>query len=207
MFTGIIKGIGEVSSYDQTSFVLCITCSQFANLKTLGASVAINGVCLTVSHLDKKRPTTLGFDLGRETREVSLLKDLGPGALVNVELALAMGDPLDGHLVQGHVEGVAEIVWVEASENGKTMRFKCMPSLMAMIVPKGSIALDGVSLTVNQVVGDWFSVFLVPQTVRGTNFKTRSTGDLVHVETDIIGRYLHHFYRRLDDSHHVRTAS
>ncbi len=207
MFTGIIKGIGEVESYDKNSFVLRIACPQFKNCKTLGASIAIDGVCLTASYLDPVSTHIIGFDLGTETRTRSLLPNLSHSSLVNVEFALAMGDPLDGHLVQGHVDGIAEIVAIKDVENGRMISLKCSPSLMPLIVPKGSIAVHGVSLTVNEVSEDSFTVCLVPHTVLNTSFKVFRAGDLVHLETDIIGRYLHNFYRRLNATHFVRTQT
>lgn len=199
MFTGIIKGIGKVQTYDQDSLVLCIVCPLFKERRpSLGDSIAIDGVCLTVSYLSDAAPEVIGFDLGHETRELTLLARLKPETLVNVEFALAMGDPLDGHMVQGHVDGISELLAIVETKNGCTMRFRCKPSLLPLIVPKGSVAINGVSLTVNDVKDDWFSVCLIPHTVEHTSFKKSTIGDLMHVETDVIGRYLYHFHQRLE---------
>jgi len=197
MFTGIIKAIGEVVGNDTDAFVLDIACPLFeTNRVQLGASVAINGVCLTVRHFYQSRPMVIGFDLGSETRKLSLLTRLFVGSAVNVEFGLAFGEALDGHMVQGHVDGIAQIADIAPVENGLLFKFTCATALMRLIVPKGSIAINGVSLTINEIGQDEFSVCLVPHTLDHTNFRTCFKGDLVHVETDIIGRYLYHFYQK-----------
>lgn len=190
MFTGIIKALGEVVSYDDASHVLRISCPQFAERKILGASIAIDGVCLTVSHVFNDDPTMIGFDLGQETRAITLLAKKQPKDLVNIEFALTVGDPLDGHLVQGHVDTTARVAALEPQTNGLLMRFFIDESLATLVVKKGSIAVNGVSLTVNDVGSNWFSVFLVPFTLEHTGFKRCAVGDEVHIETDILGRYV-----------------
>lgn len=197
MFTGIIKTLGSVKGYDETSHVLSISCPLFSKRPALGASIAIDGVCLTVKHFFEEDEETVGFDLGEETRAITLLAKKPHASVVNVEFALCVGDPLDGHMVQGHVDGTARIIEINAEENNLVMRFSVAESLSRLIVTKGSIAVNGVSLTVNEVSDEWFSVCLIPHTIQHTGFKNSSVGDLVHIETDIIGRYFQKFTERL----------
>lgn len=191
MFTGIIQAVGEVKAYDASSFVLTISCPLFLEKKPpLGASIAIDGVCLTVSHLYEQK-SVLGFTLGQETRNISLLAKKIPNDLVNVEFALCVGQPLDGHMVQGHVDGIAEITKIETTQGSRTLSIRFPKALSPFIVTKGSIALNGVSLTVNDMAGDDFSIGLVPYTLEHTNFMGKELGDKLHIETDILGRYLY----------------
>lgn len=199
MFTGIIKELGEVISYDAAAFRLRIRCPLFKNIK-LGASIAINGVCLTASSFDAET-FTVSFDIGQETREKSLITKFKEGRHVNVELALSLGDAIDGHLVQGHVDATSELIKIDTVDNGTVLRFRTQRDVLNLIVQKGSIAIDGVSLTVNETAKDWFSVCLVPYTILHTSFKDYREGDFVHLETDIVGRYLYHFYRREEPIH------
>lgn len=198
MFTGIIKGIGEVVAYDEASLVLTIMCPLFAErTPELGASIAIDGVCLTASHFEHSGHGLIGFDLGQETREVTLLANQRPNKAVNVEYALRLGDPLDGHMVQGHVDGIVELVAVDNADGRTTMQFRFQKNVAPFIVTKGSIAINGISLTVNHVEEDIFSVCLVPHTMAHTNLQFCQLGDLLHIETDIIGRYIHRTAKEL----------
>jgi riboflavin synthase len=201
MFTGIIKSTGKVISYDEKTYVLRIAC-QTGDEFFLGGSIAINGVCLTVTSLASG---TITFDLGPETRELTLLSMLKPGDLVNIEKALSLGDFLDGHLVLGHVDGLIQITSIKAITNGQDFRFVGDKKIGDFIVAKGSIAINGVSLTVNSIIGDEFSVCLVPYTIENTCFKNNRVGDRLHVEVDIIGRYLHHFYERSIKAQKITT--
>jgi riboflavin synthase len=195
MFTGVIKAIGVVEAFEQNSSILTISCPLFARLKPdLGASIAIDGVCLTVSHLTKDSTKTIGFDLGLETKSVSLLTHKKPLDLVNIEPALALGDPLDGHMVQGHVDGIGKLVSIKSVEQGALLTFSFEKNLAPYMIKKGSVAIDGVSLTINEIKGNTLSVCLVPHTMEHTTFKAKQVGCLVHIETDIVGRYIHGFY-------------
>lgn len=198
MFTGIIKAIGTIQSYDPSSHILTVACPLFSNNScTEGASIAIDGVCLTVSHFDQTRTNLIGFDLGTETRAVSLLAHKAPHEMVNVEPALLLGAPLDGHIVQGHIDGIGKLVSIDGMGQTSLLTFLAPRELMPYVVKKGSIAIDGVSLTVNDVKDETFCVCLVPHTIEHTAFKAKTPGCLVHIETDIVGRYLYHFYTHL----------
>lgn len=184
--------MGEVIAYDDAKFVLAIRCPLFSECP-MGASIAIDGVCLTVSHLDNQRINVVGFDLGEETRNITLLANKKPFDLVNVEFSLRMGESVDGHMVQGHVEGIARLISQDTVNAGQILQFSLPTPLQPFVIPKGSIAINGVSLTVNMVEPSSFFVCLVPFTVRNTSFSHIMLGDLVHIETDIVGRYLYNF--------------
>lgn len=192
MFTGIVKEVGLIEAYDGSSSILWVSCPSFSEQKPKpGASIAINGVCLTVSHFDHAQPDRVGFDLGLETRRVTLLGQKKPGDVVNVEFPLSLGAFLDGHLVQGHIDSIAEVLSIEQLPSKDVlMRFSLPKACAHLVVLKGSIAVNGVSLTVNAVDEKSFFVCLVPHTVATTGFKHNKCGDFVHIETDIIGRYL-----------------
>lgn len=195
MFTGIVKGIAEVQSYHEDTFILTLSCPLFSQKKlAVGASVAIDGVCLTANHIDEKNPQLIGFDLGQETRRISLLTKKKATDLVNVEFALCAGDPLDGHLVQGHVDGIVELLSVDSANDGLIMECSMPAKLAPLLVTKGSIAINGVSLTINKIGPHSFFVCLIPHTLKNTTFKKSRPGDLMHIETDIIGRYLQNLF-------------
>lgn len=195
MFSGIITAVGTVDSYDETSSILMVRCQLFADRPIRpGASLAIDGVCLTAAHFNEE--ACIGFDLGPETKNTCLLARKRQGDFVNIEYALKASDQLDGHIVQGHIDGIAEISSIETLEHGCRMRFSTPADLDALIVKKGSIAINGVSLTINETFDDDFSVCLVPYTLKATSFVHNRPGDRVHLETDIMGRYFRHFFER-----------
>lgn len=193
MFSGIIKGVGHIVVYDDVSHRLWIRCPLFSERIERGASIAVDGVCLTVCDRKSDDANVFGFDLGEETRKLTLLATKAQNSLVNIEFSLRLGDPIDGHIVQGHVDGVATLVEKSEISGNLLLRFALTPTLGRFIVHKGGIALNGVSLTVNDVDHQQFSVCLVPYTVDNTNFASIAIGDQVHVETDIYGRYAHKF--------------
>lgn len=194
MFSGIIKAVGEVKTYDESSHILRVASPMFTDEPSMGASVAIDGVCLTVSHAyPSAQGFDLGFDLGSETRRLTLLAKKKPHDLVNIEHALKLGDPIDGHMVQGHVEAIAKIISIEPAANGLLISISLPEPLRPFIVAKGSIAINGVSLTINHVDKDYFSLCLVPYTVDNTSFRAVRPGCMVHIETDIVGRYIYNF--------------
>lgn len=197
MFTGIIKAVGTIKSFDQDVSVLTVACPLFAETKLMvGASIAIDGVCLTVSHLDGAQPNLIGFDLGQETINVTLLAHKKPGDIVNIEPALRLGDAIDGHMVQGHIDAIGHIESIKQIDQGCLLSVGFPPALAPYLVNKGSIAVDGVSLTVNEIRGHTIGICLVPHTIENTSFSAKKPGDFVHLETDIVGRYMHHFYSR-----------
>jgi riboflavin synthase len=192
MFTGLIEDIGSVRDIriGAEQAVLSVTTSlPMAELK-LGESVAINGVCLTVTTFGNGH---FSADVSPETLTCSSLGELKPGSPVNLERALKLSDRLGGHLVTGHVDGMAEVVERRLDGNAWRFSFKAGPELCALLVDKGSVAVDGISLTVNEVAAETFSLAVIPHTLEMTNLKERKVGDQVNVETDLIGKYIAKF--------------
>lgn len=197
MFTGIVAGIGTVvasgaTSRDGTGALahrVEIELGPLAEGLVTGASVAVNGACLTLA---ASRGTVGCFDVVPETWRRTTLSTLRPGESVNLERSLRVGDPLDGHFVQGHVEGVGVVDRVDRGAGEWKLWVRVEQALTPPIVPKGSIAVDGVSLTVIDVAGDTFSVALVPTTRERTILGRRRPGDRVNIETDILARLVLH---------------
>ncbi|MCL5040295.1 MAG: riboflavin synthase [Firmicutes bacterium] len=188
MFTGLVEELGRVvAGRDSQLVVLAPGLSQ--ELK-IGDSVAVNGVCLTVVSLEGP---TLVVDVMPETWEKTNLSRLKRGDRVNLEGALRLGDRLGGHLVTGHVDGTAVIQRMNGEGNALVIEMATNRGLLTYIVPKGSVALDGISLTVVEVRRDSFTVSLIPHTLKATNLQDRRVGDWVNLEVDIIGKYVRRF--------------
>jgi riboflavin synthase len=153
----------------------------------IGQSVALNGVCLTVTKLSK---TGCTFEMIEETTKKTDLGNLKVGGIVNIERSLKTGDRLEGHFVLGHVDGVGIIKKIEKNPKEVQVWFEVPKSLSKYVVKKGSIAMDGISLTVVDVKKNLASVCLIPHTIEITNFKTKNIGDKVNIETDILGKYI-----------------
>lgn len=186
-------------SYDEASHQLTIASPFFQERKPeKGASIAIDGICLTACHFFPQDPERIGFDLGIETRNVSLLTKKQAGDMVNIEFSLRAGDPIDGHMVQGHVDGIAEILSITEKESGFIFNLSLPSSLAHLVAMKGSIAINGISLTVNEVTSNSFSVCIVPYTMDNTSLANNKVGDRVHIETDLIGRHLARLYTNID---------
>jgi len=191
MFTGIVQAQGIVRSVRASAEDrdLTVTCpAEVAGRLTLGASVALDGVCQTVTRLAEGE-----FDVHAiaETLRVTTLGDLREGDPVNLETSLGAGDPLGGHFVQGHVDGIARVLAVEPRGGSITYRFEADAELVRQLVPKGSVAIDGISLTVGPVVGDTtFEVYLIPHTAEVTGLARKKTGGRVNLETDVLGKYV-----------------
>jgi riboflavin synthase len=191
MFTGIIQALGQIESDSTKHSSIVVKSPLFsARRPALGASIAIDGVCLTVSQINNQDLWDVRFDLGSETKKLTLLDQKKPNSLVNIELGLKAGEPLDGHFVQGHIDGLAQIIGLKEHDGCLIIDFAFDDELCPLIVKKGSIAVNGVSLTVNSVENNIFSVCLIPHTLKSTCFSQNKVGDKVHIETDIIGRYL-----------------
>ncbi len=191
MFTGLIQDIGRVEAREARSqgAVLRVKTALDLGEIAVGDSVAVNGVCLTVVARD---PTSgrLGMDVSRETLARSNLGSLAPGAGVNLELALRLGDRLGGHIVQGHVDGVGHLRGRERVGDGWELTYEVPDELLGAVVPKGSIAFDGVSLTVARLEGARVTVAVIPHTGGETTLTDRPVGASVNVETDILGKYV-----------------
>ncbi|WP_125710765.1 riboflavin synthase [Companilactobacillus zhongbaensis] len=190
MFTGIIKDVGtvaEISKKDET-FKLAIKLNNLKNAELkLGDSIAINGTCLTVIELLNE-----GFAVEAmpETFRRTNLGQLNENDHVNIEPALAAKDKLDGHFVLGHVDSTVELVDKTEDQNSIVLTFQVEPEYQKYIVEKGSVALDGVSLTVSKVDGDKFQVSLIPYTLQETILGELKPGDSINLETDILGKYI-----------------
>lgn len=188
MFTGIVEEVGTVAALERRngSAMLTVACETVIGDARVGDSISVNGVCLTITKLGR------GFaaDLMGETVDRTALAGLAPGAQVNLERALRADARLGGHLVQGHVDGVAEILAVEPHHEWTVMRFSLPPALARYVVEKGSITVDGVSLTVMAVDADAFAVGLIPHTLAVTSIGSREVGDRVNLEVDVIARYV-----------------
>jgi len=185
MFTGIIEELGTVQ---RAGARLRVQCRQVLGDLKPGSSVAVNGVCLTAVEVEAEG---FGADLSPETLRLTNLGDLRPGSVVNLERALAAGGRLDGHLVQGHVDGTGEMVALERlrGENWR-LRVRHPRELGRYIVVKGSIAVDGISLTVAALEGDVLAVAVIPHTYEKTNLHTRRPGERVNLECDILAKYI-----------------
>ena len=190
MFTGIVQALGTVSAlhHHEGGCRMRLDCAELAPHRWQeGDSVAVAGCCLTVLDLDEN-----GFsaDLSGETLSRTSLGRLGVGDAVNLEPALAAGDRLGGHLVTGHVDGLAEVVSIRPAGDSRIFRFRVPAGLARFVAEKGSVTLDGVSLTVNTVNNDAFEVNLIPHTLKVTTLGTLETGAVVNLEVDLVARYL-----------------
>lgn len=188
MFTGIITDLGRVRAIalGPTTRLEIETAYDTAGV-ALGASVACNGCCLSVV---EKGPGWLAFEASRETLDKTNLGDWQVGRPVNLERALKLGDELGGHLVSGHVDGVGRILSITPDGGSLRIEVEAPMDLARMIAPKGSIVLDGISLTVNEVAGNRFGVNIIPITQTATNLGQAKAGDRVNLEIDLIARYV-----------------
>jgi riboflavin synthase len=192
MFTGIITDVGEVLDVTPLGELSRIRVgSSYAPASiAIGASICNNGVCLTATEVKPRdKGSEIAFDVGAETLAVTTLKTLAPGSAVNLERSLKIGDELGGHLVSGHVDGVAVILDRRDFDGMAHFRFRAPGALSRFIAVKGSVALDGTSLTVNAVEGDEFEVLLIPHTLGVTTWGGRKAGDAVNIEVDQMARY------------------
>ena len=192
MFTGIISGTGKVqkiakNTKNRSAVKMTVNLGKCAKGLKIGQSVALNGVCLTVTKLSKN----LGrFEMIDETTKKTDLGNLKIGSIVNVERSLKAGERLEGHFVLGHVDGVGTITKIQKKPKEVQVWFNVPKKLAKYIVNKGSIAIDGISLTVVEAKNNNVSVCFIPHTIQVTNFKTKKVGDKVNIETDILGKYI-----------------
>jgi riboflavin synthase len=205
MFTGIVEGTGTVAAVAATDegARLEVEAPWLAGRLRLGESVAVNGCCLTVA-----AATAAGFaaDLVAETLRRTALGGLAAGARVNLERPLALGGRLGGHLVQGHVDGVAKVLDRRPVGAGEEVRIELPPELERYVVEKGSIAVDGVSLTVAGLGPGWFAVALVPHTLEVTTLGRRRPGDPVQLEVDVVAKYVERLVAPLRAGAHKRSV-
>jgi riboflavin synthase len=188
MFTGLIEDIGSIAEVERSEDGARLRINtRLAGELEPGDSIAVNGVCLTATVSDRA-----GFEAEAMNQTLSLtsLGPLGPGDRVNLELAMRAGDRFGGHFVQGHIDGTAEVLELEGDGFSRRLRARLEPGLTTAVVEHGSIALDGVSLTVSGLGADWFEVSLIPETLERTNLGDAEPGRLLNIECDLIGKYV-----------------
>jgi riboflavin synthase len=198
MFTGIIEEAGAVESVENSgrSIRLVVRAAACAKGLRLGDSIAVNGCCLTAAKLVRKKSgASVHFDLLHETWQRTNLQFARPGSLVNLERPLSVNGRLDGHFVTGHIDGIGRITRAESRGSDRLLEISADTSLMPLIVSKGSIALDGISLTIADLGRNHFSVWIIPHTWEVTALRERKTGDAVNLEMDILGKYVARFMK------------
>jgi riboflavin synthase len=191
MFTGLISSVGIIASITPRGALkrARISCPVPADEIAVGASIACSGPCLTVAACGTVPGTWFEIDLGAETLARTTARNWSVGMRLNLERSLKIGDELGGHIVTGHVDGVAKILGIDAFDGMKRFAVEAPPHLSRFIAVKGSIALDGTSLTVNEVKGDCFSILLIPHTLAVTTWDERQVGDELNLEVDVMARY------------------
>lgn len=189
MFTGLVEGLRDVVEATPSDGGLRLVVDLAASSAGVapGDSIAVNGCCLTVESLDGTRAV---FHAGRETLGLTALGGIAAGSAVNVERSLRLGDRLGGHLVSGHVDGVGEVAAITPERSQTVMTFRLPERLRGRVILKGSIAVDGVSLTITDVVADRVSVALIPHTLEITTLGAKAIGDAVNLESDMIGKWV-----------------
>ena len=189
MFTGIITDIGELVAREGGR--LTVRCAYAAESIAVGASIACDGVCLTATEVvPAERGSLFKVDASNETLSKTTLGDWHQGQRINLERALKAGDELGGHIVAGHVDGVARIARIRPDGESRRFTVEASPELARYIAPKGSVALDGISLTVNEVDVKTFGVNVIPHTLTHTTWSAKKPGDRVNLEIDVFARYV-----------------
>ena len=186
LFTGLVQDLGEITAVDAPA-TGCASRSPRRWSSTEGDSIAVNGVCLTATAVSDGH---FAADVMNETLRRSSLAEVGPGAKVNLELPLRAADRLGGHFVQGHVDGVGGIWDVREDGFARVVTIGAPPEIMRYVIEKGSIAVDGVSLTISGLGEDWFQVSLIPETLERTILGEANTGTPVNLEVDVLAKYI-----------------
>lgn len=189
MFTGIIEETGVIENIKRgtNSAVLTIKAEKILEDLQLGDSIAVDGVCLTVVSIHS---SSFQADVMHETLNRTILAKLGRGSEVNLERAMQLNGRFGGHIVSGHVDGMGTIVNIQKDDNAVWFTIQAEPGIMRYVIEKGSITIDGISLTVAKVTEDTFSVSIIPHTLKMTILKNCRVGDLVNLENDIVGKYV-----------------
>ena len=191
MFTGIITDVGEILSINLDSGKIKISSKFDHNDIDIGASISCSGICLTVVEKDKhKNHSYFCFEVSQETISCSSVKFWKKNTKINLEKSLRFGDEVGGHLVTGHVDCLGEIDSINKSKNSNVFKIKYPKEYKRYVASKGSICLDGISLTINEVFDDFFSVNIIPHTEENTSWSKISKGDSINVEFDVLARYV-----------------
>lgn len=196
MFTGIIREVGEVLGVRREGRLISLTIQRKATATKdlrVGESIAVNGVCLTLTQVKERN---FMVEVMPETLQKSNLGDLKVGGKVNLEKPLCLGEPLSGHIVQGHVDGVGRILKKVRVDGAVEVEIRAEPAVVKYLVLKGSVAVDGVSLTISKVTTGTFSVSLISHTLSTTTLGNKLVGERVNLEVDIIGKYVEKMIRR-----------
>lgn len=198
MFTGLIEEVGKIRQVKKGahSAIITITAQKVLSDLQIGDSLAVNGICLTVTHLTSTDATA---DIMHETLRRSSLMTRPIGSLVNLERALPANSRFGGHIVSGHIDGTGVIMSIRRDDNAIWFKIRAKPDLLHYVVSKGSITIDGISLTVATVSKDYFEVSVIPHTMAQTNLVVKKIGDLVNLETDCIGKYIEKMLGSRDD--------
>ena len=193
MFTGIVESLGKITNInvDRGNVDFTITSDISKNLK-VDQSVSHNGVCLTVIDVKSGAHTVTAV---KETLDKSSLKNFTEGDSINLERAMKLGERLDGHMVQGHVDGVAKCIELNLNEGSWIYKFEFDKNWQSLLIEKGSVCINGVSLTVFGINDNTFCVTIIPYTFENTSFRELKPGDLVNIEFDMVGKYLSRFYQ------------
>jgi riboflavin synthase len=189
MFTGIIEGIGRIKTITRKGGDLALSVQSLFDMSAnrIGDSVSINGVCLTITDIHGQ---TIQADVSGETLSNTTIGNLKPGDSVNIERALRLTDRLGGHLVSGHVDGIGQILKKESVQRSWRLRIGIPEDLARYTIEKGSVAIDGISLTINRCQNTFFEVNVIPETARQTTILKKKQGDWVNIETDLIAKYI-----------------
>ena len=189
MFTGIIESFGTIRRIESRGEgkVLSIGCDLDLSEVKIGDSIAVNGACLTAVSLEKH---LFKVDMAPETVERTTFKDMSVGSRVNIERALKLSDRIDGHLVSGHIDGTGTISSIKKKSNAVIIRVEVGPNLASDMIEKGSVAIEGISLTINECTDNDFTVSIIPHTASITTIGLKQVGDAVNIETDMIGKYV-----------------
>lgn len=189
MFTGIIESFGKIERIESSGEgkVLTISCDLDLSETKIGDSIAVNGACLTAVSLDKHQ---FKVDMAPETVERTTFKNMTAGSRVNIERALRLSDRIDGHLVSGHIDGTGTVASIQKHSNAVIITVQVNPELAADMIEKGSVAIEGISLTINRCSQEDFQVSIIPHTAQITTIGLKKVGDRVNIETDMIGKYV-----------------
>ena len=187
MFTGIIEKIGIVESVVENNNSSTIDISIKDSKYSLGDSICVNGVCLTIEKINNQ---TYSFSVSPETKRLTNLKELKKDTTVNIETSLTINKLISGHIVQGHIDTTAEVIEITKKDNSWFVKFSIDYHYAKYLIKKGSVTIDGVSLTVNDITNDQFNVMIIPHTYQNTIFENYKKGSTVNVEVDILAKYI-----------------
>lgn len=206
MFTGIIEEIGRINQIrtGEKSCILIISASKILSDLQIGDSIAVNGTCLTVCHFDAY---CFSADVMPETMRRTNLGKLSPGSPVNLERAMSADGRFGGHIVSGHIDGTGKIVNFKKEDNAVWVKISADPDLLYYMIQKGSVAIDGISLTIAEISQKDFSVSVIPHTRQQTTLLSKKAGELVNLECDMIAKYLAKFQNSGNSGNHRKTNS